>query len=499
MFDSLPGVYRLDVANKRLPAAGLLALLDATDVTAEHVRLLAGLDVDALDPFSQLVALRLWHRVGSWVSAQEQRAIVAVARPRPQSVDDWIVEEIAAVLHLAPSTAGRRVNTARQLTGRLGATGTALAAGAIPYWHAAHLAEQLDGHPDATATTVETQVLPDAGGQTCGQFRRAVAKAIAAADPAALEDRHAEALRGSDVQVWVEPDGMASLLARGPAPAIYELYDRVCWQAASAAISANETRAANAAGATPPVPDGSLIGERRFDAFLRITDPDARAQNPDTGRPSEISDPSSASTAAGPPRCGPPGARRQVGILMDLPTALGLADQPGEIPGYGPVPAATARQYAADADWQVWLVDAATSTLTGLGTQRYRPNRRLRDYIEARDQTCRHPGCARPAWRCDIDHATPHHAGGCTDPANCGCFCRRHHRLKHETDWHITRAPDGTVTWTSPFAQKHTVRPPNYQWMLHPPGEPAPQHDQTAESAIPPAAEAVADDDPPQF
>jgi hypothetical protein len=37
---------------------------------------------------------------------------------------------------------------------------------------------------------------------------------------------------------------------------------------------------------------------------------------------------------------------------MDIATALGLAENPCELIGYGPIPAPVARHIAADASWQ---------------------------------------------------------------------------------------------------------------------------------------------------
>ncbi|MGE2730290.1 DUF222 domain-containing protein, partial [Mycolicibacterium vaccae] len=37
----------------------------------------------------------------------------------------------------------------------------------------------------------------------------------------------------------------------------------------------------------------------------------------------------------------------------------------------------------------------------------YAPSARLAEYVRARDQFCRHPGCTVPAERCDIDHVVP--------------------------------------------------------------------------------------------
>ncbi len=46
--------------------------------------------------------------------------------------------------------------------------------------------------------------------------------------------------------------------------------------------------------------------------------------------------------------------------MIDLPSLLGLADNPAELVGYGPIPAALVRDRAAEADWRRMVVDAVT-------------------------------------------------------------------------------------------------------------------------------------------
>jgi len=63
-------------------------------------------------------------------------------------------------------------------------------------------------------------------------------------------------------------------------------------------------------------------------------------------------------------------------------------------------------------------------------TPGYRPATAIRDYITARDQTCRYPHCRQPAWHADLDHTRPYHKGGPTCPCNLGALCRTHPILK---------------------------------------------------------------------
>jgi hypothetical protein len=122
---------------------------------------------------------------------------------------------------------------------------------------------------------------------------------------------------------------------------------------------------------------------------------------------------------------------------------------------------------------------------------RYRPTPAQRRFIRARDRTCRHPGCRRPAARTDIDHVTAHADGGPTDCANLCCLCRRHHRLKtHAPGWTYRMRPDGVLQVTTPSGTTHTTRPPGLHLpddlLLTPIGPPT-------------TGQQPPDDDPPPF
>ncbi len=86
---------------------------------------------------------------------------------------------------------------------------------------------------------------------------------------------------------------------------------------------------------------------------------------------------------------------------------LGLADNPADLLGYGPIPAALVRDRAAEADWLRLVVDPVTGHLLDYGTVTYRPPAELADYVMARDRRCRFPGCNTRATICDIDHNIP--------------------------------------------------------------------------------------------
>ena len=202
-------------------------------------------------------------------------------------------------------------------------------------------------------------------------------------------------------------------------------------------------------------------------------------------------------------------------VTITLETLLGLTQTPARLHGYGPLPAAMARDLAATGTWRCAAVDDH-ATLLGLGTRTwtpaYVPGTPLTRFTTARDLTCRFPGCPTPATRCDNDHRHPHPKG-----ATCTCnlqhLCRRHHILK--TTGAFTSRPtspgtrtagtagtggtndtitwDDTITWTTPTGHTYPAPPTPFAPR---PGAPQP-------AASPPRAPDPAprpdDEEPPPF
>jgi len=83
--------------------------------------------------------------------------------------------------------------------------------------------------------------------------------------------------------------------------------------------------------------------------------------------------------------------RPTINVTIDLPTALGLAENPGQLAGYGPIPAAIAREIAADGRWKRFVTDPINGTLIDYGRETYEPPQVLQDFLIARDRTCRFP------------------------------------------------------------------------------------------------------------
>ncbi|WP_042220274.1 HNH endonuclease signature motif containing protein [Kutzneria albida] len=184
--------------------------------------------------------------------------------------------------------------------------------------------------------------------------------------------------RSSAVSYQSMPDGMALLTAHLDAVPARAIFDQVDADA--------ETLAE----------DGRTWGEKQVDVFVD------RALG--KGRPVTV----------------------RTDVTVSAKTLLGLTEEPGYIPGVGPVDAATAREIAAQGEW---------------------------------DRVCQVPGCTRPAMQCEIDHARGFASGGGTDACNLGPLCRMHHYLKTIGLYRFTREMDGVRHWTTPLGFVYTTRP----------------------------------------
>ena len=151
-------------------------------------------------------------------------------------------------------------------------------------------------------------------------------------------------------------------------------------------------------------------------------------------------------------------------VTVDLPTFLGLTDQPGEILD-SPGVMLTAEQLRAllpDAQVRRLITDPLTGHLLDYGQSTYRIPAPLAAYLTARHVTSTGPGSTVPASRCDLDHAHPYPHGP-TSPDNLQPVNRRWHRAKTLAGWTVTPHGHGRFTWTSPHGMQTTVEPHDYR------------------------------------
>jgi uncharacterized protein DUF222 len=391
--------------------------------------LLTAVDLPELSEFGLVEAVAGWERLAGWVAAEQTLALAELAR-RPlftqlSSFRDGIDAvsavgmEVSARLRVSHREADTRVEFAQELTGHRRATFDALHAGRVDVRRARMLVDGVGVLGDAAATGVEARLLPDAGEHTPASFRRRVERAVAAADPAGFEDRHARAAEDRQVRCRPEPDGMGSLWALLPA-------------ADAAMINTVLDAAADAAKHDHP-DDARSHAQRRADALAHMAWAAWQAGH------------------LGCPGCRwrlarAQGRRVEIGVLVPYATLIGLSEAPGEIDGFGPIPASVARRLAAAGTWRRLLTDPATGRVLDYGNTRYRPPQDLIDHVIARDRTCRGIGCDRPARSCQIDHTIPY-PDGPTAEGNTGPFCDRQHLFKTHGGWQVRQPIPGQFVW----------------------------------------------------
>jgi hypothetical protein len=154
---------------------------------------------------------------------------------------------------------------------------------------------------------------------------------------------------------------------------------------------------------------------------------------------------------------GRPGGNVDVTLTME--TLTDLADNPGELAGFGPVIADVARKIANDSGnkLRVIVCDDTTGEPTHVVTPTRQPTAQQRRRVLVRNTTCVFPGCRMPARQCDIDHTVSVADGGETCDCNLAPLCRHDHRIKHQHGWTYRKLPDGTPQWTTRLGHTYTA------------------------------------------
>lgn len=354
---------------------------------------------------------------------------------------EWLADEVGAVLRIAGGTARSRMVSAADVVTRLPGTLVQLTAGVISPVQARELGEAVSGLADDAAAQVEARVLARAGEQTNGQFRVSLRRAVIAAAPVVAEQAHARAVGQRRVRRFAAEDGMSILWALLATPDAIRIETALNHRADALKDRADAVKDRRPVPADPVDRVGEFVrvDQRRADALVEFAD-------------RYLADPHQLGPAA-------VGVRAQVAVTVALSTLLSVDDAPGELAGYGPIPASMVRAlaFASDATWRRLVTDPV-GRLIDYGKTRYRPPKSLAEFVRARSQTCAFPTCSRPAQRCELDHARPWaDDAGPTCADNLVPLCSRHHHLKHETTWAMHYEPTtGTTTWTSPTGRTYT-------------------------------------------
>ncbi len=213
-------------------------------------------------------------------------------------------------------------------------------------------------------------------------------------------------------------------------------------------------------------------------ATVTSTDDDAEADAEDEAEAQDGAGPVQHCSCGGRWR-----SRVRINVTVPLSTLLG-GDVAAELGGCGMIPAALARQIVADngahATWRCHHWDdrpdhsteqhraeshraesPSHGSVIGVGRAvhdpGYAPSPSTREYVIARDRTCRFPGCNRAtdAPGTDIDHVLPWQGerGGSTCSENLIALCRHHHRLKTHSGFR-PRHEGNHLVWTTPTGRQ---------------------------------------------
>jgi hypothetical protein len=342
--------------------------------------------------------------------------------PEPDTdlIEEITVSEVSAALTLTRRAAEVQVELAYQVRERLPQVWEALSEGVIDLPRARVLADQTVHLPQELAQKVCDEGLVKASAQTTGQLRARIQRLIIQADPAAAADRYQTRLEERKLVCEPTDAGTANLTGLDlPADRANQAMCRINRMAHTAKRHG----------------DRRLIDQIRADIYLDLL----------TGNHQEDSG----------------SDQGVVDIRVDLTTLIDLDDQPGEIPGWGPVIADITRQMVNQSEKAEWRIAVThQDRLLDVVTTRRRPTTTQKRIVETRNPTCVFPGCRMPARESDLDHENPWAVTHRTQTSGLEPLCRHHHQLK-DRGWKIEQHPSrpGTYIWTSPLGHTYTTGP----------------------------------------
>ncbi|WJL94521.1 DUF222 domain-containing protein [Microbacterium sp. ET2] len=390
----------------------------------------------------------------------EQRSRIGSAPSRER---DMPLRSMALELGMAVRVNDRsmqsQMHDAHELIELFPATMEALSEGRVSRAHAQVIQDAGRVIEDATdRAAFERIVLVEAERQTVPRTKKYAIQRAAVLDPRPLQERHDTAMRERRVWVTDLDDAMSTLTILGKNVYIHGAYHRLTGQGTEIkavdrdkrrAYAAAQAEAENAGGGAEPTEgsepwfDDRLLDEIRCDLALDMLL---------AGTP--VIDPTDQSKG------GLGAITAEVQITIPITTLTGVTGSGAELNGVTPVDPETARRMAGTTRvWDRIMTDPITAVVTSVDRYQLHPSQTR--YLNARDVTCRTPGCRRPAKLCHIDHSKDFALGGPSCNDNLCNECARHHTLKHATNWHVEQLPGGILTFTSPGGKTYNSHPPS--------------------------------------
>ncbi|MDW6061672.1 DUF222 domain-containing protein [Streptomyces sp. FXJ1.4098] len=346
------------------------------------------LDPERLSHVGRIDALKALERHVAWIQAQQVHILAALdgdaqaALPEGQwneSVEgEWnfACEEVACALKLSGTTAGKRLQVARELDSHYPTTLGLLERGEICYMQAVAVTEACGVLDPLLAAQVEATIAGKMPDLATGQTRRALRREIVRADPYGAEERHGKRKRERQMVHYPQDDGMAMWGAILPAEQ-----------------AARMNQAVDAHAGTLP-DEGRTLEQKRVDALFDLV----------VNRTSTASSTGNAGEQASGGR-----SAAVVQVTVPLDVLIGESEEPAQLKGYGPITAGQARDiaFAEGTIWRRLIIEPKTGMLVKTDPTTYKPTAETERHVIARDGRCTFPTCQMPAHRCDLDHVQP--------------------------------------------------------------------------------------------
>jgi Domain of unknown function (DUF222) len=413
------------------------AMASSAGDVAALAEIVAGLEsADVALRRAEVAHTRLLARAGQLAAAQAAGSRESV-RAHDMALRA-IAAELGGVLRIADRTAQRRIDEARDIVENYPATLRAWDTGDITRGHVRVIVDAGTAVPTERRSEYEREAITRCLRDRPNRVRPEIEILAERMTERSFTERHREAAAERRVRLVPGRAGMTGVVATVPTVIADGIFDRLTRQA-QLVIDARQ--------------QGAELGREQSDE----SSDDARSI--DQVRADMLAD----LILAGAPSLDPtahgdgPGAlgaiRAHVQVIVPALTLLGNDEGPADLFGRSPIDAETARCLAAAAPmWARVLTDAVEGTV--LAVDRYRPAWGQRQFLRARDQHCRFPGC-RQAIRCEVDHTIDAALGGPTALANLAHLCQRHHSMKQFTARRVRQHPGGVLEWTSPLGRTY--------------------------------------------
>lgn len=336
-------------------------------------------------------------------------------------------DEIGLAKKISPHAGRAFLTTAQCLVGGLPGTFTSLSLGKISEQKARIVAEETEGLSNEDKLTIDGRIgesLEPSGVRGLRSEARALVQEMNMADAAEKVDKATAKRR---VTLTALRDGMGRLSATIPLQQAVAAFDGLKSSADTAVVQ----------GQT----DGRSQGQFMADTCVERLTGQAAA----TAIPTEIH------------------------LVVDAKSLFSDGYVPAWIPGYGPLPARTARNFIAGNDAALFIRRMFTAAegghLVGMESRSRSFTGKLRQMVVFRDDLCRTPWCDAPIKH--ADHADPYADCGETSWENASGLCASCNYAKEHPGWKHTATADG-VTVTTPSGKEYSdVTPPFLKRMRH--------------------------------